>query len=261
MKVEYTRASLCFSPLYLPLHLKANKYLLTDAMKKIAPFSPLVHAGRRSGEGYAHSNAPQRKRSPKTSARHRAEMASPCRPGAWDVWHCGDFQYSTPPPTPAHSKRMGLESDLWFQQHRHRKPRTSPIPSLGNVQTWKDEATRLGLRPGKWETSDSAGSDPLCLPESAQHGRRKGSQKSSISSLRGYDFLVFWSRKTLLTQDSSDFTLSKWPQKWCRGNKPQAITIPTVPDTEITRGRMGPTWPLTSGVYRIWWKPPFHKHQ
>lgn len=208
----------------------------------------------------------QRKRSPKTSARHRVEMAPPCRPGARDVWHRGELQCSIPPPTLAHSKRMGLESDLWFQQHLHRKQRTSPIPSLGNLQTWNDEATRLGLRPGKWVTSDSAGSDPLCHSRVCTARSKEGFPKEPHIFFERVWFSGFPKQENaahymVLTQDYSDFTLSKWSQKWCRGNKPQAITIPTMPDTEFTRGQMEPTWPLTSGVYRIWWKPPFHKHQ
>lgn len=40
----------------------------------------------------------------------------------------------------------------------------------------------------------------------------------------------------VLRQDYSDFTLSKWSQKWCRGNKPQAITIPTVSQIQSSHG-------------------------
>lgn len=116
--------------------LEGQQIFVNQRNGKMAPFSPLVHAGQLSGEGYAHSSAPPTEETqPENQGYAQSGGASPCGSGAWDVWHPGDFKYSIPPSTLAYSKRMGLESDLWFQQHRHRKPRTSPNPSLGNLQT------------------------------------------------------------------------------------------------------------------------------
>lgn len=52
--------------------LEGQQIFVNHCNGKMAPFSPLVHAGRLSGEGYAHSNAPRkRKRSPRNRGRHR----------------------------------------------------------------------------------------------------------------------------------------------------------------------------------------------